>query len=96
MHLYGWVPLCPPETITISLMGHTPKSLIKRKNYRASHADRAEADKLLQKKKKYSFVVGRTVTEWRGEKCLRLLLDFTVVLLSKQCQYWRFADEETG
>ena len=38
---------CLPETITISLMGHTPKSLIKRKNYRASHADRAEADKLL-------------------------------------------------
>lgn len=40
-----------------------------------------------RKKKKYSFVVRRTFTEWREKNCLLLLLDLTVVLLSKQCQY---------
>ena len=39
------------------------------------------------RKKTYSFVVRRTFTEWRKKTCLLLLLDLTVALLSKQCQY---------
>lgn len=39
------------------------------------------------RKKKIQFCGGEDIHRMEKKNCLLLLLDFTVVLLSKQCQY---------